>query len=91
MYSHEIEVLIGKVAKLCYKISAETNTDAFFDYSGHCDFYGVNYHEGGYDNNKNPDYINQCDKANADNLRETLQKLTVLYTEEKAKMKGETK
>ena len=76
--------LMAEVLGLCYEISVNSESDCFFNYSPHVDYFDVYVYEFGWAVGAKGDYYAFCADVNRDNLLEVLDKLYAL----RAKMGG---
>ena len=84
--SKEIE-LAQRAIELAMKISTETTTHAWFDYSGHCNIIDASYSPGGYRSWRNKDNKTEsnseniafCANANIENLQHVVDSFEFIY------------
>lgn len=92
-YNKEAEMLLGKIAKICYKISTQTEADAFCDYSPHTQQVRISIYPTGWDCAAENDYYISGNSSiyfggsyGTLPLEKALDELCTLYDE----MKGKT-
>lgn len=72
---NRIERKMAEVLGLCYEISVNSEADCFFTYSPHVNGFDVVFHERGWKEDRDGEWLAMCKELTCDNLIAVLDKL----------------